>query len=70
MGMDIVPEDIPRWAWDAARDLYRRMQEIDGEAMDAGQIAQDPEADEWTWCRRVAEVVAAHAAAEDRPCLS
>lgn len=50
---------IPRWAREAASRLYERMEQIDGEALNQGQIEQDPEAERFTWTERVAEVIAA-----------
>jgi hypothetical protein len=52
---------MPAWAWEAAGELYREMERIDGEAMAAGQAEQDPAADEYEWRSHVGAVIARHA---------
>lgn len=52
-------EQLPRWARNAAQALYDRMEWIDGEAMNDGQVEQDTEAERFTWTRLVAEIIMA-----------
>lgn len=55
-----TPEGIPLWLWYAVHDLYDDRERIDGEAMNDAQIAHDPEAGRYTWCRMVARLIRLH----------
>lgn len=52
----------------AAQALYHQMDRIDMEALQAGQIAQDPEEDRFTWVMEVAKVIEAAFASESDTC--
>lgn len=48
-----APEGVQGRLWQAVRALHREIERIDGEAMNAAQVAQDSEEGEFTWCVEV-----------------
>lgn len=53
--------DFPAWIEAAAADLYDRIEQIDGEAMNDAQVAQDERAGRATWIHSVGRIIASHA---------
>lgn len=59
---------IEPWMESLAAELYERIEEIIGVATQAGQVAQDQEAERAAWIEAVAEIVASHV--PERPVVS